>query len=338
MIVKYAQIWYYMAMSSVVGKFYDIFEEIEREADELNQLISAVEIMSDHKLYNHYLKKLKKIEKIANKYKQYKKIESDLLALEELKALDQDDQIDLEVSDLKTKQALLFEELKSDYAQGFKLSEEMALVEIDSKEDIEFVKQIQDMIIEYAKDQDFLTEIDAEKNASIKLKGEGVFEKLNIFSGKVKKVERGAESFATIVVLKSEKQGIEIREEDLEIQTSRSGGAGGQHINKTESAVKIIHKPTGIFAECQDERSQLKNKEKAMQALVEKITQKQQEKEDKNIKNQRNGLKNKIFSTTPEIVFDFDLNKVIFTASKEEYKLKDILKGNLDLIINNQVK
>lgn len=327
-----------MAMNSVDSRFYNIFDEIEREADEINQLISAVEIMSDHKLYNHYLKKLKKIEKIANKYKEYKKISFDLSELEELVLLEHDGQMDQELNDLKSRQVLLFEELKSEYAQGLKMNEEMAIIEIDSKEDLDFVKQIQDMIIEYAKMQDFLTETETEKNDSIKLKGEGVFEKLSTFSGKIKKIERGVESFATIVVLKSEEQEIEIREEDLEIQTSRSGGAGGQHINKTESAVKIIHKPTGISAECQDERSQTKNKEKAMQALVEKITQKQQEKHDKNIKNQRNGLKNKIFSTTPEIVFDFDLNKIIFTASKAEYKLKEILKGNLDLIINNQVK
>ena len=62
------------------------------------------------------------------------------------------------------------------------------------------------------------------------------------------------------------------------------------------------------------------------------------EKEQENIKNQRNELKGKIFATTPELIFDFDANKVIFTSSKQEYKLQDILKGNLDIIINNQIK
>lgn len=101
--------------------------------------------------------------------------------------------------------------------------------------------------------------------------------------------------------------------------------------------MKIIHLPTGISAECQDERSQGKNKEKAMHALLEKITQKQQEKQQKNIKNQRNKLKNKIFSNTPEMVFDFDLNKVYVNKFKSEYKIKDVLAGNLLSIINNKI-
>ena len=322
-------------MNSADYRFYEIFEKLEMEADEINQLVSAVEIMSDHKLYNHYLKKLKKIEKIANKFKEYKKYESDLLVLREMVENEPDALVDQEINQLAEKRVSLFEELKSIYASNLKKDQELAIVEIDSKEDQEFVEQIKNMIRSFAESKSYEIEHDDSK---MLLKGEGAFESICLFSGKVKKIERGVETFATIVVLKSEDQVIEIREEDLEIQTSRSGGAGGQHINKTESAVKIIHLPTGISAECQDERSQTKNKEKAMNALREKIAQKQQEKEQKNIKNQRSDLKNKIFSQTPEIIFDFDLNKIIFTSSKDEYKLKDVLKGDLDLIINNQVK
>ena len=335
MIVKFKQIWYYMAMNSADYRFYEILEGLERDADEINQLISAVEIMSDHKLYNHYLKKLKKTEKIVNKFKEYKKNESDLLALNELIACQHDPSLELEINHLREVQELLFNEIKFIYAENQKKEQEIAIVEIDSKEDELFVGQLKEMIKNFSESKSFEFSID---DGKISLRGEGSFESLSVLSGKVKKIERGVESFATIVVLKSDNQEIEIKEEDLEIQTSRSGGAGGQHINKTESAVKIIHLPTGVSAECQDERSQTKNKEKAMRALIEKITQKQQEKEQKNIKNQRSGLKNKIFGSTPEIVFDYDLNRVIFTASKDEYKLKDILKGDLDLIINNQVK
>ena len=170
----------------------------------------------------------------------------------------------------------------------------------------------------------------------MKIKGKSVYALLKIFSGKAKKVLRGVETFANIVVLKTEEVETDIREEDLIIQTSRSGGAGGQHINKTESAVKIIHVPTGLFAECQDERSQGKNKEKAMQALQKKIEQRVLENQQKNIKNQRKEIRNKLFSATAELVIDFDANKVLLNSNKSEYKLKEIISGNLDLIINNQ--
>ena len=134
-----------------------------------------------------------------------------------------------------------------------------------------------------------------------------------------------------VVLLDSEKE-IELREEDIAIEISKSSGAGGQHINKTESAVKLIHLPTGITAECQDERSQGKNKEKAMTALKEKILQKSKENRENNIKNQRNSLKTAIFADTPVLIFDFDRNRVVDNRTKKNYNLKEILAGNINNI------
>lgn len=72
---------------------------------------------------------------------------------------------------------------------------------------------------------------------------------------------------------------VQIRDEDLDIQTCRAGGAGGQHVNKTESAIRVVHKPSGIVVECQDERSQLKNKQKALAILRTRVYAMEQEKQ-----------------------------------------------------------
>ena len=328
-----------MTMNSVNNGFCEIFDKIVGEYDELSELVQAVEIMSDHKLYTHYLKQIKNIEEIAKKYKEYKQIVSDIAAINDLRNSDNFAECDLEVKNLELEKEGLFEKLKALYAESKSKENEQVEIEISSKDDMDFVLLLKEVFMTYSNRCGFelvenLSKSDAE---FLKIAGEDVFKQLKIFSGKLKKVFRGNETFANVVVLKTDDEKIVINEDDLVVQTSKSGGAGGQHINKTESAVKIIHLPTGIFAECQDERSQLKNKEKAMQALLKKLEQQTKDKCEKSIKNQRKEISGKLFSTTPEMIFDFDANKVILNENKTDYKLKEIVSGNLELIINNQV-
>ena len=108
-----------------------------------------------------------------------------------------------------------------------------------------------------------------------------------------------------------------------------------EHINKTESAVKLLHVPTGLTVECQDERSQTKNKERAMSLLKEKISQYYLKNNENYIKNQRNTIKNAIFSNTSSVVFDFDKHKVFVANLKKDYDLNAIVGGNLKLISND---
>ena len=140
------------------------------------------------------------------------------------------------------------------------------------------------------------TELGGYREVSFLVEGEGVFAKMKYESG-VHRVQRVPEtesqgriqtSTVTVAVLpEAEEVDVEINPADLLIETFRSSGAGGQHINKTESAIRIIHKPTGTVVECQEERSQFKNKEKAMKKLYSKLYEAKLEARDSAIAEER---------------------------------------------------
>ena len=140
------------------------------------------------------------------------------------------------------------------------------------------------------------TELGGYKEISFMIEGDGAYSKLKYESG-VHRVQRVPEtesqgriqtSTVTVAVLpEAEEVEVSINPQDLEIDTHRASGAGGQHVNKTDSAIRILHKPTGIIVECQDERSQLKNREKAMKVLRSKIHKMEMEKQAAEISSAR---------------------------------------------------
>ena len=189
------------------------------------------------------------------------------------------------------------------------------------------------------------TEVGGVKEASFVIKGKGVYSRLKYESG-VHRVQRVPEteasgrihtSTATVAVLpEHEEVDIEIDEKDLRIDVFRSSGAGGQHVNKTESAIRITHIPTGIVVECQDERSQLKNKERAFSILKSKLYDfYQMQKDEEYARNRRNQVgtgdrseRIRTYNYPQGRLTDHRINYTV-------YNLLAFLDGDLDDLIDN---
>ena len=325
-------------MDSVNQKFFEIFSDLEQKYDELTSYLESVEVMSDNKLYAHYLKQRKAINELVVEFKRYKQIEKDIIDLEELLGLETDvlakEQLAQSIEENKQQLQELFVRLKDIYAESKDKQNQKVKVEINSPEKVEFVY---DIVKAYAESNSAKIEIQKQTDKSLicYVFGEDIFDELSVLCGNVKVIENTREFDATVVVLDEKIYSAEIDEADIEMKTSKSSGAGGQHINKTESAVKLLHVPTGITVECQDERSQTKNKERAMGLLKEKILQYYLKNNENYIKNQRNTIKNAIFSNTSSVIFDFDKHKVFVLSLKKDYDLNAIIDGNLKLISND---
>ena len=128
---------------------------------------------------------------------------------------------------------------------------------------------------------------------------------------------------------------IEIRDEDLRIDTYRSSGAGGQHINKTESAIRITHLPTGVVVECQDERSQYKNKDKAVRVLRSRLFEKEQAARDAEVADRRRSQVGTGDRSVRIRTYNYPQGRVTdHRIGLTLYRLEDFLNGNLDEMID----
>ena len=188
------------------------------------------------------------------------------------------------------------------------------------------------------------TELGGIKEADFEIRGSGAWSRLKFESGvhrvqRVPETESGGRihtSTATVAVLpEMEEADVDIRPEDIEMQVYRSSGAGGQHINKTSSAVRLIHKPTGLVVACQEERSQFQNREKCMLMLSSKLYQMEQERIESEYSGQRRsqvgmGMRNEKIRT-----YNFPQSRVTdHRIGLTLYKLDAVMNGDLDELID----
>ena len=280
---------------------------------ELNEALLREDVLTDHEKYAETMKKLSEIAPTAEKYTEYKTLTARLAEAEEL-AEDRANDEELralareEADETKSKLGQVEGELRVLLAPKDPNDDKNVIIEIRSgaggEESALFAGVLYRMYTMYCEKHGFktellnanATELGGFKEVSFAAKGTGAYSKFKFESG-VHRVQRVPEtesqgriqtSTATVAVLpEAEEVDVQIDPGDLQIDTFRSSGAGGQHINKTESAIRITHVPTGTVVECQDERSQYKNKDKAMKILRSRIYEKELERRNAEVAGER---------------------------------------------------
>lgn len=328
---------------------------------QLGNDLTNPEIIADNKRYQAIAKEYSNLEPIVTKYDEYSKVMSDLHDAEEMLHGDVDAEmkelLESEILDCKEKREKLEEEIKFLLIPQDENDDKNVIVEIRAgvggEEASLFGADLMRMYAMYAEKcgwkVEYLdvsnTELGGIKECSFMIKGKGAYSKFKYESG-VHRVQRVPEtessgrihtSTCTVAVLpEHEEVDVEILDKDLKIDTYRSSGAGGQHVNTTDSAIRITHLPTGIVVNCQDERSQLKNKERAMSILRSKLYDYYQMQLDTEYaKNRRSqvgtGDRNERIRTYNFPQGRLTDHRINYTV----YDLENFMNGNIDDLISN---
>lgn len=341
-----------------------MFEKIEifsKRYDELNNRLYDPSVAADPNEYSKVMKEVKSIEATVLKYREYKEI---LKAMEEAREIIEDSSSDkdfremamAEIDECKEKLPEITEELKILLLPKDPNDSRNVIMEIrggaGGEEAALFCGVLYRMYSMFAEKQGYKTEIinanETElggfKEISFMINGEGAYSKLKFESG-VHRVQRVPEtesqgrihtSTVTVAVLpEAEDVELEINPADLQIDTFRSSGAGGQHINKTESAIRITHIPTGVVVECQDERSQYKNKDKAMKVLKSRLLQAKREEQEDSIAAERKQQVGTGDRSERIRTYNYPQGRVTdHRIGLTLYKIDDILNGNIEEIVD----
>lgn len=335
-------------------------KQMKEKFIQITALISDPNVISDTHRWQQLCKEHSSLEPIVEKFAEYEKVESDIKSAEELKSNETDPELislaNDEIYASKEKLKEIEEELKVLLLPKDENDEKNVIIEIRAgaggDEAGLFGMELKRMYEMFAERHRFsIEEIDGNyteagglKESTFMMKGKNVYSLMKYESGvhRVQRVPvtesqgRVHTSTATVAVLpEATEVNIEIDDKDLEIDTYRSSGAGGQHVNKTESAIRITHKPTGIVVTCQEERSQIKNKEKAMHYLKTKLYDFYQSQADKEYAEKRKGQIGNGDRCEKIRTYNFPQNRVTdHRINYTMYSLENFMNGDIDEMIS----
>ena len=339
---------------------FEKLENVEKRYEELTKLISDPEVISNHEEWQKLMKEHASIEDVVLKFREYKKVKQ---AMEEAEELLHDPEMKelAEIEYYEKKEALpkLEEELKFLLIPKDPDDDKNIMCEIRAgaggEEAALFAGTLFRMYSMYAEKKHWKLEVLNEnetglggyKEISFMITGKGVYSRLKFESG-VHRVQRVPDtessgrihtSTATVAVLPVvEDVEIEINPADIKMEVFRSSGAGGQHINKTSSAVRLIHEPTGIVVECQTERSQFQNRDNAMKMLRTKLYEIEEQKQDSEISNARKSQVGSGDRSEKIRTYNYPQGRITdHRIGMSIYQMENFLNGDLDEMIDNLI-
>ncbi len=343
---------------------FDKLKAVEARFDEIGELLMDPAVVSDQEQYKKLMKEHKQLTPIVEKFREYaaaKTAEEEALMLLEDSSLDKDfkELAEEELREAKQTQEACAEELKILLLPRDPNDDKNVIIEIrggaGGEEAALFAGSLMRMYSMYAESKRWKieimggneTELGGWKEVSFMIEGEGAYSRFKYESG-VHRVQRVPEtetsgrihtSTVTVAVLpEAEDVEVEINPADLQIDTYRSGGAGGQHVNKTESAIRITHLPTGLIVECQDERSQHKNKEKAMKVLRSRLYERMLSEQTEAIASDRRAQVGTGDRSERIRTYNYPQGRVTdHRIGLTLYKIEQILNGDLDEVIDSLI-
>ena len=339
---------------------FDKLETVEKRYEELTEKISNPEIIAKQSEWREYMKEHAELEPIVQKYREYKIAQ---IAYEEAKEMITDPELkelaEEEMQKAKESMPKIEEELKILLIPKDPDDDKNVICEIRAgaggEEAALFAGTLFRMYSMYAERKHWNlevvnenpTELGGYKEISFMITGKGAYSRLKFESG-VHRVQRVPDtessgrihtSTATVAVLPEvEDVEIELNPADIKLEVYRASGAGGQHVNKTSSAVRLIHIPTGIVAECQTERSQVQNREYAMRLLRSRLYEQERSKRDSEIANERKSQVGSGDRSEKIRTYNYPQGRITdHRIGMSVYQFDDFLNGNLDEMIDNLI-